>query len=69
MKFHSQNQINFVFRAIMASLPILGFGEFMVEGIGVSCTFNYIDQKNIPFVITIVFLGFAGELKLLIKKL
>lgn len=48
-----------ILSAIMASLPILGFGEFMVEGIGVSCTFNYIDQKNIPFVITIVFLGFA----------
>ncbi|XP_076809247.1 rhodopsin, GQ-coupled-like [Clavelina lepadiformis] len=41
--------------ALIAALPLFGFGRFMLEGIGVSCTFNYIekDTVNLLFVVSI----------------
>ena len=51
------------YRIIISVLPFFGFGSFMVDGMGVSCTFNYLDtsRANVIFVCFIILCGFVGE--------
>ena len=53
----------FFFSLILASLPYLGFGAFIVDGMNISCTFDYVTttSSNIGYVITITCFGFLGQ--------
>lgn len=55
--------ILYYYRILLATFPYMGFGNFFVEGIGVSCTFDFVTTtpQNIAYVITITVLGFVGE--------
>ena len=47
----------------MSSFPYFGFGSFFLDGLGISCTFNYLDRslKNHIFVYTIISIGFVSK--------
>jgi len=53
---------------ILASLPYLGFGAFIVDGMNISCTFDYVTttSSNIGYVITITCFGFLAPLTVII---
>ena len=50
-------------RLLLASLPYMGFGSFVSDGLGVSCTFDFVNPTPMSkaYVLVITTFGFIGE--------
>ena len=60
----------FIFRLLLASLPLLKIaGRYMLDGIFMSCTFNYIerDPLNVFYILLLILLYVIGKLCLRVK--
>ena len=51
-------------RTTIGCFPLMGYGKFALNGIRVSCTFDYADKepKNIAYVFTLITAGFVSKL-------
>jgi len=48
-------------------MPYIGFGRYMLDGIFINCTFNYIerDANNVTYVILLILIDVVGKHPLL----